>query len=96
MGRNLDVNDTTVEQVMTESLDTIQDTAGIYECIQKMQQSQVRRMPVVDDENRAVGIISFGDLLAILSKELVALTASTTPTEQNRDGTGLANEFNAA
>jgi CBS domain-containing protein len=70
-----------VEEVMTASIATCRETDGIFDCIQKMRQSRVRRMPVVDSEDRAVGIISFGDLLAVLSKELGDLTSSTTPSE---------------
>jgi CBS domain-containing protein len=79
VGRNLDVSDTTVEQVMTESLDMIRDTDGIYDCIKKMQEAKVHRMPVIDDDGKAVGIISYGDLLAILSKELSILTSHNMP-----------------
>lgn len=93
VGKNLDVNDTTVEQVLTESPETIEDTAGFFDCIRKMREAKVRRMPVVDDEGKAVGIISFGDLLAILSKELVALTSTTTPLEERG---GAAGESSAA
>lgn len=82
VAKNLDVNDTTVEQVLTESLETVEETAGFFDCIRKMREARVRRMPVVNDEGRAMGIISFGDLLGILSKELVALTSSTTPFEE--------------
>lgn len=88
VGRNLDVNDTTVEQVLTESPETVEHTAGIFDCIQKMREARVRRMPVVDEEGRAVGIISFSDLLGILSKELVALAAATTPREDQGGDVG--------
>ncbi len=86
VGRNLDVNDTTVEQVMTEALDTVVETDGLYDCIKKMQEARVHRMPVVDQDNRAVGIISFGDLLAILSKELAVLTSHRLPGAETLKG----------
>jgi CBS domain-containing protein len=44
-----------------------------------MKEAQVRRIPIVNDRNEAVGLVSFGDLLAILSKEFIALTETTTP-----------------
>lgn len=79
LAKNIDVDDCTVENVMTESLQTVKDTDGFFDCIETMKQAGVRRIPVVDQNGKAIGIISFGDLLAVLSKELGELTATTTP-----------------
>ena len=84
VAQNTDVDDTTVEQVMTESVATCHENDGIFDCIMKMKQAKVRRIPVVDDSGKAVGIISFGDLLAVLSKEFVELTQTTTPLEEHK------------
>lgn len=85
VSENLDVNDTTVENVMSESPECCKDTDGVFEVIRKMRDSGVRRMPVVDGEGNAVGVISFGDLLRILAKELGTLVESTTQPEPGRD-----------
>lgn len=82
IAQNIDVTDCTVENIMTESLATCNDTDGLFDCIQKMRENRVRRIPVVDQSGKAVGIISFGDLIAVLSKELVALSETTTPLEE--------------
>lgn len=81
VARNLDVNDTTVENVMSESPECCNETDGVFEVIRKMRDSGVRRMPVVDQNGDAVGVISFGDLLRILAKELGTLVESTTREE---------------
>jgi CBS domain-containing protein len=47
-----------------------------------MNDAKVRRMPVVDENGKAVGIISFGDILAFLSREFAELTRTTTPAQK--------------
>lgn len=84
LAKNIDVADCTIENVMTESLEVCKYTDGIFECIQKMKDAKVRRIPVVDDSGKAIGIISFGDLLGVLSKEFIDLTQTTTPLEEER------------
>jgi CBS domain-containing protein len=84
VAKNLDLNDTTVENVLTESLVVCNQSEGFFDCIKKMRSAGVRRIPVVDDAGKAVGIVSFGDLMAVLSKELYALTETTTPLESIR------------
>lgn len=83
VARNLDVSDTTIENVMTESLETCRENDGIYDCILKMEKAGVRRIPVVDSKGEAVGIISFGDLLKVLSKELAHLVHTTTSADRD-------------
>jgi predicted transcriptional regulator len=85
IAKNVDVNDCTVEQVMSESVAVVKDTDGIYDCIKQMHDCHCRRMPVVDGQGKAVGIISFGDLLAVLSKEFVTLVEANTPLEKHED-----------
>lgn len=71
-----DVDDTTVENIMSESLEVASITDGIFDCIRRMHRAQVRRIPVVDENGKAVGIISFDDMLSVLSKEFAELTAA--------------------
>ncbi len=68
-----------VEEVMSTDLQTVKETDGIFDCIRAMKASQVRRLPVVDADGNALGIISFGDILAVLGKELSDLVEATTP-----------------
>lgn len=63
----------------TEKLATVRDTDGVYDCIRKMRESKVRRIPVIDDSGKAVAIISFGDLLLLLSRELGELAEVASP-----------------
>jgi CBS domain-containing protein len=79
IAKNIDVNDCTVEQVLSETVETVSDTAGVFDCIHKMREAGVRRMPVTDEHGRTVGIVSFGDLLGMLSTEFSELAESLTP-----------------
>jgi len=60
----------TIQSRMTCPVDTIRDDEEIYNATQKMMELAVRRLPVVDDIGRLVGIISLDDLLSLLSREL--------------------------
>jgi CBS domain-containing protein len=55
---------------MTCPVDTIRDDEGIYDATQKMMALAVRRLPVVDNIGRLVGLVSLDDLLSLLSREL--------------------------
>jgi CBS domain-containing protein len=59
-----------VQSRMTCPVDTIRDDEGVYNATQKMMELAVRRLPVVDDIGRLVGIVSLDDLLSLLSREL--------------------------
>lgn len=85
IAKNVDVNDCTVEQIMSESVEMVKDSDGLFDCIKKMHNAHVRRMPVVDQQGKAVGMVSFGDIMAILSKEFVTLTEADTPLDQHKD-----------
>lgn len=64
---------------MTTQLETIKETDGLFDCIAKMKKAHVRRIPVINDEGKAVGILSFGDILGLLSKEVESLAEAATP-----------------
>jgi CBS domain-containing protein len=76
---HLDVEDTTVENVLTESVHTVLDTDGLYDVIHKMREARVRRICIVDRDGKAVGLVSLGDVLSILSKEFAELSEASTP-----------------
>jgi signal-transduction protein with cAMP-binding, CBS, and nucleotidyltransferase domain len=75
---HLDVEDTTVENVLTESVQSAVETDGLFDVIHKMRQARVRRIAVVDKNGKAVGIISFGDIVSILAKEMTELSEAAT------------------
>lgn len=57
-----DLSKTTAGDCMTESLETVRTGDPVREVFTVMKREQVRRVPVVDDQGRLVGIIAQADL----------------------------------
>jgi uncharacterized protein (DUF2267 family)/predicted transcriptional regulator len=62
LGRGLDAEATTLGEVMTTPVVTLAPTDSQFEAIRLMQQRNIRRIPLVEEE-RAVGIVTLDDLL---------------------------------
>jgi len=56
-----DPQSTSVSDVCTSSLETIEPDASVDDALRKMREADIRRLPVVRD-GRPVGIVSLGDL----------------------------------
>ena len=54
--------ETLVEDIMSSSPITVTTDASVAECCKKMEDNQVRRLPVVDDAGRCCGIVSQADI----------------------------------
>ena len=54
--------DARIGDVVTGKLVTIAPSATIDEAVQLMRDHAIRRLPVVDKDNRPIGIVSIGDL----------------------------------
>lgn len=53
---------TQVSDIMTTSVVTVREDSDIQECCEKMEQHQIRRIPVLDAEGRVCGIVSQADI----------------------------------
>lgn len=56
------LQDIQVDEVMTKDLITCTRDEPIESLEQKMADAQVRRIPVVDDDNKLIGLVSLGQL----------------------------------
>lgn len=54
--------DTLVSELMTTGIVSAHANEHVEDVARKMGEAQVRRLPVIDDEQRLVGIVSLGDL----------------------------------
>jgi CBS domain-containing protein len=63
-----------VQQIMTCPVTTMHQYEGIFDATQHMMRNSVRRMPVVNDDGRLVGLVTLDDLLVLLSRELDSLS----------------------
>lgn len=61
-----------VWQIMTENPITGKPNESITEALLKMKEAKIRHLPVVDEENRPIGMVSIRDILEII----VGLTQS--------------------
>jgi CBS domain-containing protein len=54
--------DTPVRQLMTDDLVIVRIDDDVEDAASKMSEAQVRRLPVIDDNEQLCGIVSLGDL----------------------------------
>lgn len=59
-----------VGDVMTSSILTTNPLANIAEVVRIMDEKKIRRLPVIDDNNKLVGIISRADILKAVLRKL--------------------------
>ena len=64
-----------VEDVMTTDLVIAREEDSLIDLIRTMRSKGVRRVPVVGQQNELIGIVTFDDVLGILSEELDLLVA---------------------
>jgi CBS domain-containing protein len=75
MAEGLDPAVFTAGDIMTVDLVTATPNLDAMEAVQLMKQHRLRRLVLVDDEGRLVGIITMEDVLELLTRELADLTA---------------------
>jgi len=56
---------TLVEEVMSKPLRVIKPDTSIEDAAKAMRENKIKRLPVVDEENELVGIISEGDIAKV-------------------------------
>jgi CBS domain-containing protein len=54
--------DTPVRELMTDDIICIREDDDVDDAAEKMSDAQVRRLPVIDEQERLCGIVSLGDL----------------------------------
>ncbi len=70
---DLDAKVITVGDIMSPELTTVTESMGVHETVEIMRFKGVRRLPIVDAENRLVGIVTIDDLLEVLAEELTGI-----------------------
>jgi CBS domain-containing protein len=65
-------------QVMTPHVLAVPEDTSVFTATKYVRECQVRRLPVVDSEDRVVGLVSLDDLLRLLAKELHNLAEGIT------------------
>ncbi|MFP8952623.1 CBS domain-containing protein [Natrialbaceae archaeon A-arb3/5] len=74
LGDGMDPADTTAADVMSDDLTTANHTDGFYRATELMSEHGIRRLPVCNDDNELVGIITSDDLNELLADEHMQLS----------------------
>ncbi len=61
--------DTPVSQIMSKPVITITPSDTVHDCMEIMTNKRIRHLPVVDKNNKVVGMISIGDLVKAVIEE---------------------------
>ncbi|MDQ3060205.1 MAG: CBS domain-containing protein [Pseudomonadota bacterium] len=59
-----DAKTTRLADVMSTNVRTVHEDEDVQDVLSEMADSQIRRIPVVDDDERLIGIVSLGDIAA--------------------------------
>lgn len=70
--------------IMSRDLVTSLETESLHEALKKMQSYGVRRLPIVNNDGGLEGILTFDDVVELLSEELTDL-AKLVVNEQKRE-----------
>ena len=81
----LDAKVITAGDIMSQGLVTAPESLGLPETIELMRFRGVRRLPIVNTENRLVGIVTIDDVLAVLAEGLAGI-AHVVSREHLREG----------
>ena len=56
-------SETQVSEIMSSNLTVTHPNEGVDECLRAMTDKRFRHMPVLDEKNKVIGVISIGDLV---------------------------------
>jgi CBS domain-containing protein len=79
-----DYTEKPVREFMTEDVECVGLDEGIQNVVERMRDGEIRRVAVVDDAGRAVGLLSFGDIFALLAREMGDLSTATTSSRSQK------------
>jgi CBS domain-containing protein len=59
-----DISQLTAHDVMTKGVVSCRDTARLRDVVHMMQEKKIRRVPVTDEEEHVIGMVTLGDISA--------------------------------
>ena len=62
VARGKDISKLTARDVMSEGVTWCRDSEDVDTAVQTMERRQIRRLPVIDENKRMVGMLSLGDI----------------------------------
>lgn len=71
--------DSPVADIMTPEVVTIWDDQGVFNATQYIRGRKIRRIPIVDRQEKLVGMLSADDLFALLARETLNVAEGLEP-----------------
>lgn len=84
VAKGMDPSQTTVREVMSENVVSVKPEDSVEDCCQRMEDNQIRRVPVVDDSGACCGIVAQADVAQHASQEKVGglIREASKPTKE--------------
>ncbi len=76
LAQGLDPKPTSIEKFISTNPVTCRDGENVEKCERAMQEHQIRRIPIVDSEDRVIGIVSQADMALRDKPERVSKTVA--------------------
>ena len=73
VARGVDVDQTTVRDLMTAPVVTATESEGMVTALARMREFGIRRLPIIDSERKLVGVVTNSNLIKELSELLDGL-----------------------
>ena len=70
ISKDVDIQSITAGDIMSSELVTVRESNHVYDTLKLMRGKGIRRIPVVNDENVLIGILTVDDLLDVVISEL--------------------------
>ena len=71
LNKDLNPQQTTVDELMTDNFVLVlKEDMGLFEALEQVKRSAVRRFPVIGIDGNLKGIITLDDIITLLSKEM--------------------------
>ncbi len=93
ISEGLDPREATVDQFVRIHLQTVRVSESLSDATKKMRESGVRRLPIIDQENHLLGIISLDDILVLLGREMADVAAAVTAELEHEHRIGAARQL---
>jgi CBS domain-containing protein len=71
--------DSPVRDIMTNKVMTIWDDQGVFNATQYLRGKKIRRLPIIDRQDKLVGMVTLDDLFVLLARELLNVAQSLEP-----------------
>jgi CBS domain-containing protein len=76
--------DSPVRDIMTTKVMTIWDDQGVFNATQYLRGKKIRRLPIIDRQDKLVGMVTLDDLFVLLARELLNVAQSLEPSVGTR------------